>query len=83
MKRLTATEVARRFSEVLDAVETRRETYVVVRGGRPVASIAPAAAVDGRAVKDLLAATPRDAEWAAELRDLRAGLAVEDRRWSD
>ena len=83
MKRLTATEAARRFSEVLDAVETRGETYVVVRGGRPVASIAPAARVDGRAVKDVLAGTAADADWTGELRELRAGLATEDRRWSD
>ena len=83
MKRLTATDAARRFSEMLDAVEGRGETFVVVRNGRPVAQVGPAAAADGAAVKAALRANPRDPKWANELRELRAGLNVEERRWSD
>ena len=41
MKRLTATEAARRFSEMLDAVETRGETFVVTRNGVPVGELTP------------------------------------------
>jgi prevent-host-death family protein len=82
MKRLTATEAARRFSEMLNAVERRGETFVVVRNGRPVARIGPAPVAQGAAVKETLRAHPGDADWADELRTLRAGLRVEERRWN-
>jgi prevent-host-death family protein len=82
MKRLTATEAARRFSEMLDAVEGHGETFVVVRNGRPVARVGPAPAAHGAAVKDALRAHPRDAGWTDELRALRSALRIEDRRWT-
>lgn len=82
MRSLSATEAARRFAEVLDAVERRGETFVVVRRGRAVARIGPAAAADGKTLKAILRANPRDRAWASELRALRAALAVEERRWS-
>jgi prevent-host-death family protein len=83
MKRLTATEAARRFSEMLDAVESRGETYVVVRNGHPVARVGPVPGAHGAAVKEALRAYPRDANWAEELRTLRSALRIEERRWSD
>jgi prevent-host-death family protein len=82
MRSLSATEAARRFSELLDAVERRDETFVVVRRGRAVARIGPARAANGKTVKEILRSNPPDSEWASELRELRAGLAVEERRWS-
>ncbi|TMM26720.1 MAG: type II toxin-antitoxin system Phd/YefM family antitoxin [Actinobacteria bacterium] len=83
MKRLTATDAARRFSEMLDAVERQGETFVVVRNGRPVAHVGPASKAQGAAVKSVLRANPRDPKWADELRELRAGLGVEERDWND
>jgi prevent-host-death family protein len=44
MRRLTATDAARRFSEVLDAVEMHGESFLVVRRGQAVARIEPARA---------------------------------------
>lgn len=82
MKRLTATEAARRFSDVLDQVERTGETFVVERRGRAVASIRPAAGVTGRAVKDLLRAQKPDPDWERELAELRASVTAEERRWS-
>ncbi len=82
MRRLTATEAARRFSDLLDQVEREGETFVIERRGRAVASIAPAAAVSGRVVKDLLHAQPADAGWPNELAALRAALDPQDRRWN-
>jgi prevent-host-death family protein len=79
---LSATEAARRFSELLDAVEARGETFLVARRGRTVARIGPAAAADGRAVKALLRGARTDSDWAEELRELRASLVVEDRTWN-
>jgi antitoxin (DNA-binding transcriptional repressor) of toxin-antitoxin stability system len=77
---LTATEAARGFFEILNAVERRGETFVVARDGRPVALVGPVRAGQGAAVKNALRAHPRDAGWADELRALRAGLSVE--RWT-
>ena len=83
MKSVTATEAARKFADVLDAVESRGETFVVVRRGRAVARIGPAGAGRGAAVKELLRAAPRDAAWVSDVRRMRAALQIEDRRWSD
>lgn len=80
---MTATEAARRFAALLDDVERTGESVVVERRGRPVASIGPAAAASGRALKDVLATHRRDAAWAEELRELRGALSAEQRRWND
>ena len=82
MQSLTATEAARRFSELLDAIEERGESFLVVRRGRTIARIAPAAAANGSTVKRVLRSTPPDRVWLDELRELRAGLAVEDSPWN-
>ena len=39
--RVPATEAAKNFGRLIDRVRETRATYVVERGGRPVASIAP------------------------------------------
>jgi prevent-host-death family protein len=83
VRRVSATEAARKFSDLLDRVERDRETFVIERRGRAVASIAPAAAVSGRAVKKLLRSQPPDPSWAAELAELRGMLEPEQRRWND
>jgi prevent-host-death family protein len=83
MRRLSATEAARRFSDLLDAVENRGESFVVVRRGRAVARIEPAATGSGRAVKELLRSGSPDRDWPADLRETRAAVSVEERRWRD
>jgi prevent-host-death family protein len=83
MKSVSATEAARNFADVLDAVESRGETFVVVRRGRAVARIGPAGAGRGAAVKELLRAAPDDPAWVGEVERIRAALLVEDRRWND
>jgi prevent-host-death family protein len=82
MRRLTATEAARRFSDLLDRVERDGETFVVERRGRAVASIQPAAAVTGRSVKDLLRAQAPDPDWERELAEVRGSVEPEERRWN-
>jgi prevent-host-death family protein len=82
MKKLTATEAARRFSEVLDEVEAKRETFVVVRNGKVVAQLGPAAEASGRAVKELLRTRRPDRAWAGELASLRSLLTPDDPRWT-
>lgn len=71
MRRISATEAARRFPELVDAVERHGETFVVVRRRRAVASIGPTPGADGREVK----ATLREHGTDAELRALSESLA--------
>ena len=81
MKNLTATEAARHFADVLDAVEHRHETFVVTRGGRVVAAIGPAAGAGGRGLKAVLMKHRPDAAWRADLEALRETLVAEERSW--
>jgi prevent-host-death family protein len=82
MKDISATEAARSFSDVLDSVEHARESFVVTRGGHPVARIVPVEAASGRAAKDLLAGRTRDPAWSGELAELRSLLVTEERDWT-
>jgi len=79
---ISATEAARRFSEILDAVEHRSESFVIVRKGRPVARMGPATKASGESIKEILHSHSRDREWEKELREVRAVVSVEDRRWT-
>jgi prevent-host-death family protein len=82
MKTVNATEAARNFSEMLDGVEHRGQTYVVTRGGKPVARITPVPAANGQAVKRLLREHQPDADWLGEIAALRVDLPVEERAWT-
>jgi len=80
---LTATEVARRFADVLNRVAYRRESFVIVRGQRPVAELRPVPA--GTRLADLpalLASLPSlddDADtFAADLEAARVELATRE-----
>lgn len=57
---ITATNAARRFSEVLNRVLYRNESFVVKRGGEPVCEIVPvrAARFTGRELAELLRSLP-------------------------
>jgi prevent-host-death family protein len=82
MKTVNATEAARNFSEMLDGVEHRGQTFVVTRGGKPVARITPVPTANGQAVKRLLHQHQPDADWLGEIAALRADLPVEERAWT-
>jgi prevent-host-death family protein len=83
LKQLSATEAARRFSEVLDRVERDGESYVVVRHGRAVATIGPAGAGTGKALKEALRANPPDPDLADEVRELREMVGPAPDPWRD
>jgi prevent-host-death family protein len=83
LKQLSATDAARRFSEVLDRVEQRGESVVIVRHGRAVATIGPAGAGTGKALKAALRAHRPDPEWADEVRELRETVGPAQDRWRD
>lgn len=54
MKEMSASEVARHFSAVLDGAE-EGETVVITRGGRQVAMLVPAPRANGKAVIEVFA----------------------------
>jgi prevent-host-death family protein len=83
LKQLSATDAARRFSEVLDRIEQKGESVVIVRHGRAVATIGPAGAGTGKALKEALRAHPPDSDWADELRELREFIGPVQDRWPD
>lgn len=83
MKQLSATEAARRFSDLLNSVESGGETFVVVRRGRAVATIGPASGGTGNALKEALHSQRPDAQWAGELRELREAVGPGTDPWRD
>jgi antitoxin (DNA-binding transcriptional repressor) of toxin-antitoxin stability system len=62
----------RRFSEVLDAVVDHGESLLILRCGRAVARMGPAASARGAHVKALLSSRTPDEAWSGELRERRS-----------
>jgi antitoxin (DNA-binding transcriptional repressor) of toxin-antitoxin stability system len=81
---ISATEASKHFADLLDAVEYRGDTFTVVRGGRIIATIAPARRATGADLRRILTDLPPDDRWADDLRDLRrfAGEATTTDRWN-
>jgi prevent-host-death family protein len=79
MSEVTATEAARNFADLLDAVEHRGERYTIVRRGRAVAHLEPMARGRGADVKGLLRRHGPDSAWSGDLDSVRRLLEVEDR----
>ena len=80
MSDISATEAARRFSDVLDSVEHDGRRYTVVRHGRAVAHIEPISKGRGSEVKALLLKHGVDSDWAGELEELRDLIEIDDRQ---
>ena len=79
-KKISATEAVRKFSEILSHVHYRGDAYIVVRGGKSVASILPVVQPPGARnlseLKSLLAAIPKlGAEAGAFESDIKAARA--------
>jgi prevent-host-death family protein len=79
MPEVSATEAARNFADILDAVEHRGEHFTVVRRGKPIAHLEPARPGLGADAKALLRGHRRDARWSEELSSIRRLVQVEDR----
>jgi prevent-host-death family protein len=75
---ITATEAARNFADLLDAVEHDGERYTIVRRGRAVAHLEPLSRGRGADVKALVRRHPPDADWADDLAELRALVELDD-----
>jgi len=76
---VTATDAARNFADLLDAIEHRHERYTIMRRGRAVAQLEPVSRGRGADLKDLLRRHQPDTDWADDLTGVRDLLALEDR----
>ncbi len=79
MPEITATEAARRFADVLDAVEHDHESFTIVRRGRVVAQLEPVSRGRGADVKALLRRHRPDEAWADDLAAVRSLVELDDR----
>jgi prevent-host-death family protein len=70
MRTVTATEASRAFASLLDEVE-HGETVVVTRGGKRIATIGPASAGNGAAIRGLLLGATPDRSFAQAVREVR------------
>ncbi|MDH4277588.1 MAG: type II toxin-antitoxin system Phd/YefM family antitoxin [Acidimicrobiia bacterium] len=79
MPDVSATDAARKFSDLLDAVEHRGERFTVIRRGKVVARIEPVEVHTGAVAKDLLKRHTVDGGWAGDLAELRDLLELQER----
>ena len=79
MPEVSATEAARNFADILDAVEHRGERFTVVRRGKPIAHLEPVTPGMGADAKALLRRHRRDETWSEELASIRRLVEIEDR----
>jgi prevent-host-death family protein len=83
MPRMTATEAARNFSEVLNRVAAGEE-FELTRSGAPVATIGPAKAqlISAGRFRELMASAPRpDADFARDVRAARESVGPPREPW--
>lgn len=79
MPDVTATDAARNFADLLDAIEHRGEHFTIVRRGKAIAHLEPMNRGRGADVKQLLRRHRPDAGWAHDLDEVRGLLEIEDR----
>ena len=76
---MSATDAARNFADLLDAVEHRGERFTIVRRGKAIAQLEPVGRGLGADAKDLLRRHRADPAWADDLAAVRGLLEVDDR----
>jgi antitoxin (DNA-binding transcriptional repressor) of toxin-antitoxin stability system len=76
---VSATDAARNFADLLDAIEHRGEHFTIVRRGKAIAHLEPMNRGRGVDVKALLRRHRPDAAWSDELDEVRSLLEIEDR----
>jgi len=80
MTEVTATDAARKFSDLLDAVEHQGVHFTVIRHGRVVARIEPVGPGDGARLKQALTSHPPDDDWSDDLSRVRSLLDLRPSR---
>lgn len=79
MSEVSATDAARNFADLLDAIEHRGEHFTIVRRGKAIAHLEPVTKGRGADAKALLRRHRPDATWAAEVAAVRGLVEIEDR----
>ena len=79
MPDVTATDAARNFADLLDAVEHRGEHFTIIRRGKAIAHLEPTARGRGVDAKAVLTRHRPDARWKRDLDEVRALLEIEER----
>jgi prevent-host-death family protein len=82
VRTVTATEASRSFAALLDEVE-HGETVVVTRGGRRIATIGPAGAGNGAAVRAFLLGELPEPAFARAVRAAREAGTFEGIEWPE
>jgi len=79
MSEITATDAAREFADLLDAVEHDGQRYTITRRGKAIAHIEPVSRGRGADAKELLRRHQPDAVWSTDLNEVRELLDVDTR----
>lgn len=79
MQEISATDAARRFADLLDAVEHRGERFTIVRRGKAIAQLGPSTQGLGSEVKAVLRRHAPDPGWRGDLEGVRALLELDGR----
>jgi prevent-host-death family protein len=79
MPEVSATDAARNFSHILDAVEHRGEHFTIVRRGKVVAQLDPVHSGKGAEVKAALRRHRGDTGFGRDIASVRALLEAEVR----
>ncbi|MGH9151170.1 MAG: type II toxin-antitoxin system Phd/YefM family antitoxin [Acidimicrobiales bacterium] len=79
MSEISATEAARHFADLLDAIEHRGRRFTIVRRGRPVAHLGPVRLGRGAEAKAALRRHRPDSAWAADLDSMRKLVELQQR----
>lgn len=79
MSEVSATEAARNFADLLDAVEHRGERFMIVRRGKAIASLEPVREGHGAELKALLRRRRPDSGWRDDVARIRSGVELQER----
>lgn len=79
MADVSATEAARRFADLLDAVEQRGAHFTIIRRGKAVAHLEPVDRGRGDQAKALLRRQAADRDWSGDIAETRRLVVIEDR----
>lgn len=78
MREISATDAARNFSELLDAIEHHGEHFTIVRYGKAIAELEPASSSRGKDAKALLRRHRPDREWVECLSRAKVSLPARE-----
>ena len=79
MSEVSATDAARNFADLLDAIEHDGAHFTIVRRGKAVAHLEPVRAGRGADVKQMLREASVDTGWSDDLAAMRSVVEIQHR----